>query len=189
MQRYKIVIIISVIVVLLVGYFVFVNKEKAPIVNTYPSIFVINDSDKINSWNFVGAYSDNLELQNKSRKEIEELLLKLNDEKQNKFNLNIEIANRYHFLGDGEKEFYYLSKALEIDSTNTGLPYHNMGNLMDKIGAYNSAKDAYRKSFDIQPLDFYIDTYIEFMKQRFPQELEEEVLKAKKEVEESKTKI
>lgn len=138
-------------------------------------IFTPNNQDNITSWNFKGDYTDDSDLMKRAYDEIEREEVLLKDDKYTDYQVYVHIANQYHFIGNGKKELKYLNKALSLDADKTGLAWHNIGNLMKRIGAYKSARDAYRKSIEVQPVDFYVNAYGDFMKEYFPDEYKKEV--------------
>lgn len=115
------------------------------------------EGDTVTSWDFQGSYEGNSELEKRARDEIarSEGLLGgdqsgANDDPTD-YILYVEIANQYQLLGDGKAAYAALGKALKIDSTKTGLAWRNLGTLMEKLGAQNTARVAYARAVDAQP--------------------------------------
>lgn len=122
--------------------------------------------DSIVSWDFKGAYTGNPELVTKAQSEIQRLSLQLDTATSSAMILSVGIANQYELLGDGKKQYEYLGRAVRENPEN-GLPWHNLGVLMEKFGAYKTARVAYEKSTLVQPeLQFYHYAYIEFLTSR-----------------------
>lgn len=126
----------------------------------------IVEGDSIASWNFEGAYRNNLELIAKAQMEIQRLSNILATATSSYMITAVDIANQYELLGDGKKQYEYLGRAVQKNPEN-GLPWHNLGVLMERLGAYKTARIAYEKSTFVQPeFKFYHYSYIEFLTSR-----------------------
>ena len=126
----------------------------------------IAKGDSIASWTFKGAYADNPELIAKAQVEIKRLSDLLSTATSSAMILSVDIANQYELLGDGKKQYEYLERAARTNPEN-GLPWHNLGVLMERLGAYETARIAYEKSTLVQSeLKFYHYAYIEFLTSR-----------------------
>jgi tetratricopeptide (TPR) repeat protein len=169
----KYIIAGCIIAVLLIGGYIYTQSNTQTKIDN--ELFSINTVDKIESWNFNGLYSSNPALMEKAQKTIDETKPLVEAEQYTPYQINIEISNQYAFMGDGENAYKYLIEALKLDSDTTGLAYHNMGNLMVHLGAYQTARDAYKKSFEVQPVQFYKDAYDAFMVEYFPDEIVEDI--------------
>ncbi|MDO8742353.1 MAG: hypothetical protein Q7J45_02330 [bacterium] len=132
--------------------------------------FVLASEDTIASWEFKGLYKDNAELVTRAQNEIGRLEVLLENEKDDfpEYELYVSIANQYDLLGNGEKEYQYLKYALALDSQNTGLAWNNLGDLLEKLGAYHSARTAFEKGIAAQPLPQYRQVYFEFLMKHYP---------------------
>jgi hypothetical protein len=141
-----------------------VTVQKGPASDTVS----ISAGDTIVSWNFKGAYTDTPDLITKAEVEIKRLLSLIGKGTYSDTSLYIGIANQYELLGEGKQEYEYLTRAITADSTHTsGLPWHNLGVLMERLGALQSARVAYEKSTLIQPaFKFYHYAYLEFLTTR-----------------------
>lgn len=125
--------------------------------------FTIAKEDTIVSWNFKGAYTDNPELVIKAQNEIARLSTLLATATSSAMILSVGIANQYELLGDGKKQYDYLGRAIEAAETNA-LPWHNLGVLMERLGALKTARIAYENSTLLQPeMKFYHYAYLEFL--------------------------
>ncbi len=134
--------------------------------NTDQHPLPLANGDNIVSWNFKGAYTDNPELIEKAENEIKRLSGLLATATSSAMILSIGIANQYELLGDGKNQYEYLERAARTNPEN-GLPWHNLGVLMEKLGAFKTARTAYEKSTFVQPeLKFYHYAYIEFLTSR-----------------------
>lgn len=125
----------------------------------------LEEGDRVVSWNFKGAYTGNSELEKKAYAEIERFSDILATTTSSKMILLVAIANEYELLGKGEEQYGYLGRAALEDAKN-GLPWHNLGALMERLGAYSTARIAYEKSVALQPqFPLYHYAYIEFLLQ------------------------
>lgn len=139
--------------------------------NTAPKNIAIHplplvQSESVSSWAFKGAYTDNPELVAKAGSEIKRLSDILATATSSYMITAVGIANQYELLGDGEKQYEYLGRAARTNPEN-GLPWHNLGVLMERLGAFRTARTAYEKSTIVQPeFKFYHYAYIEFLTSR-----------------------
>lgn len=134
----------------------FVERE------TYP--FSLAAGDSIVSWSFQGAYTDKPELVKKAGDEIARIKGLFGTKGASDYELYVSIANQYGLMGDGANEWLYLRKALAVDSVNTGLAWYNAGVLMDRLGAYNTARYSYQKAAEVQAIGQYINAAQEYAK-------------------------
>ena len=131
-----------------------------------PHPLQLTKGDTVVSWNFKGAYAGSPELVKKAQSEIERLSGELATATSSAMILSVGIANQYELLGDGEKQYAYLERAIRTNPEN-GLPWHNLGVLMERLGVFNTARTAYEKSTLVQPeLQFYHYAYLEFLTSR-----------------------
>jgi len=121
------------------------------------------EGESITEWDFKGAYTGNPELVAKAQGEINRLSEELTTATSSAMILSVGIANQYELLGDGKKQYEYLERAIRTNPEN-GLPWHNLGVLIERLGAYKTARTAYEKSTFVQPeFKFYHYAYIEFL--------------------------
>ncbi len=144
------------------------QKPSAPAPSAPAAPFALVAGEAIASWDFAGTYNDNGQLEAKVRVDIERLKGLLNSGTYTNYELYVSIANQYELLGEGKQEYTYLNYALAIDSTKTGLAWHNMGRLLERLGAYKSARVAYDRMVEAQPIRQYILARLEFLKARMP---------------------
>ena len=112
----------------------------------------IAKGDTIVSWNFKGAYIDRPDLIAKAEAEITRLSELLGKGTYPDVSLYVGIANQYELLGDGKQEYDYLVRAIKADvGATSGLPWHNLGVLMERLGALGTARVAYEQSTLLQP--------------------------------------
>lgn len=143
-----------------------VNISKKP--TEHP--LSLSEGDIVASWDFKGAYSDNSELTAKAQSEIARLSELLATATSSAMILSVGVANQYELLGDGKKQYEYLERAIQTNPEN-GLPWHNLGALMERLGAYKTARVAYEKSTLVQPeLKFYHYAYVEFLTSRMKED-------------------
>lgn len=134
--------------------------KSQPIVKSLPLVA----GDTIESWDFTGAYFGNPELMAKAYSEIARLSDLLETATSSEMILSVSIANQYDLLGNGKKEYEYLERAVKAGGDTTSLPWNNLGVLMEKLGAFQTARVAYGRSVLIQPeLEQWHYAYIEFL--------------------------
>jgi len=130
-------------------------------------------SESVTSWDFEGAYTGNPELEDRAHAEIERLNGMFGTEDNTDYILYVSIAGQYELLGDGAKEYEYLLRALAEDSGKTGLAWNNLGVLLTRLGAYDSARVAYEKAAAAQPTyEQYQTSLLLFLTQYFPEDEE-----------------
>lgn len=133
--------------------------KSRPVAHPLPIVL----SDSIVSWNFKGAYTDTPELVTKAQSEIQRLSGLLATATSSEMILSVSIANQYELLGRGKEQYDYLERAARVGAEN-GLPWHNLGVLMERLGAFKTARIAYEKSTVIQPqFALYHFAYLEFL--------------------------
>jgi tetratricopeptide (TPR) repeat protein len=125
-------------------------------------------SDIVASWDFKGAYSDRPDLVAKAEAEIARLSDLIGKGTYSDTILYVSIANQYGLMGNGKQEYDYLGRAIQADANGTtGLPWHNLGVLIERLGAYETARVAYEKATLIQPgLKQWQYAYLEFLTSR-----------------------
>lgn len=123
--------------------------------------------DSVVSWDFKGAYTGNPELVIKAQDEISRLSGLLVGATSSDMILSVGIANQYELLGDGKHEYEYLVRAITEGGTVDGLPWHNLGVLMERLGALETARVAYEKATLVQPqFKQWHFAYLEFLTAR-----------------------
>jgi len=132
--------------------------------------FSLVPGEVVASWNFAGSYKDGGTLEASRYAEIVRLFKMVNSGTYTNYELYVSIANQYELLGDGKQEFTYLNYALAIDSTKTGLAWHNMGKLLERLGAYKSARVAYDRAVQAQSTSQYIRARLEFLQAHMPED-------------------
>ncbi len=124
--------------------------------------------DTVASWTFKGAYTDNQELILKAEAEIRRLEDLVGKGTYPDTTLYVGIANNYELLGNGARQYDYLGRAIRADEEGTtGLPWHNLGVLLARLGALETARVAYEKATIVQPgLKQWWYAYLEFLTTR-----------------------
>ncbi len=136
-----------------------------------PYAFALVQGETVSSWDFAGSHNDGGQLEARVRAEIEKLKgLISNPGDVTKYEIYISIANQYELLGEGQQEFVYLNYALGIDGKSTGLAWHNMGKLLERLGAYKSARTAYDAMVNAQPIRQYLQVRLDFLKAHMPED-------------------
>ena len=137
-----------------------VNIVKRPIVNPLP----IAKGDVVSSWNFVGAYTNNPELIAKADVEIKRITDLLGKGTYTDMSIYVGVANQYELIGDGKKQYDFLIQAVREGGATSGLPWHNLGVLMERLDALETARIAYEKATLVQQqFKFYHYAYLEFI--------------------------
>lgn len=137
----------------------------------------LEEGDAISSWDWQGTYEDSGDLEKRAKDEIVRLEALLGGDQSGKnddptdYILYVEIGNQYQLLGDGKAAYDYLGRALKIDSEKTGLAWRNLGALMEKLGAFNTARIAYAHAVEAQSqiVEYHV-ARITFLMKNFPQD-------------------
>jgi len=138
-----------------------------------PHPFPLQPGERVASWELEGSHNDDGELEAGARAEIARLEGMFGKEEEPDYILYVGIANQYHLIGDGEKEYEYLGRALAIDAESTGLAWHNMGQLLARLGALQSAKVAFENAIQAEPqIIQYHRAYIDFLRWYMPEDTE-----------------
>lgn len=132
------------------------------------NLFPIHSADVVKAWDFPGIYKDAGEREARAISEIARLKGLLGKGEYTDYTLYVSIAAQYELLGDGEKAYEYLGKVLTIDSEKTGLAWHNMGKLMEKLEAYESARIAFARAIKAEAAPVYYLSQIDFLEHHFP---------------------
>lgn len=160
-KNVRIIVIAAIIIATLgLGYWYYSQNSN---------LLPIAAGDSIESWDFQGSHNDGPNEQ-KVRDEITRLEAALRDAETEPtdYVLYVSMANQYVLLGDGKAAYNNLGKALAIDPDKTGMAWHNMGALLERLGAFETARIAYARAVDAQPLiEQYHIAYIEFLMKHF----------------------
>jgi tetratricopeptide (TPR) repeat protein len=131
--------------------------------------------DTVSSWDYQGTYEDGGDLEKRTRDLIARLEGQLGgdqsggDDNPTDYELYVGIANQYELLGDGKAAYEYLGKAISIDPVKTGLGWRNLGALLERLGAVNTARSAYSRAVEAQVhiMEYHI-ARLEFLVRHFP---------------------
>lgn len=125
--------------------------------------FPINTADTIVSWSFKGAYSGNESLTAQARSDIEHLTNLIGKGQYDDYDLYNGIANNYGMLGEGKTAYQNYNQAIKIHPKK-GLAFVNLAHLMNGLGMYHTAADAYTKAVTVEPgmLEYHVErlTYL-----------------------------
>lgn len=178
------VAVLAVIVSVAAGAWQYEHRSSVP-------GFPINSADRISSWSFTGAYTDDVVLVPQAKKDIARLQALLaarvcteaeatstmeSDSTAcnpyDKYDLYIGMGNDYNLLGDGRAAYREYNRAVAIH-LNKGLAYMNLGHLFDELGAYQTAADAYAKATTVEAgqITYHIER-LKFLTTRFPEDKE-----------------
>ncbi len=133
------------------------------------SKFPINSADTIASWSFKGTYTGNDTLIAKANADIAHLKSLIGKGQYDDYDLYIGIGNAAGLMGDGESAYQNYNRAVSIHP-DKGLAYANLGHLMDLLGAYRTAADAYAKAAIVEPIPQYKNAQLDYLAWRFPEE-------------------
>lgn len=134
------------------------------------STFSLVPGEAVASWDFAGTHKDGGQLEAGVRADVTRLKGLINSGAYTNYELYVSLANQYELLGDGKQEFTHLNYAIAIDSTKTGLAWHNMGKLLERLGAYKSARVAYDRMVQAQSTSQYIRARLEFLQAHMPED-------------------
>lgn len=140
------------------------------------SKFPINPADTVAAWSFKGVYTGNDALIAKADADIAHLKSLIGKGQYNDYDLYIGIGNDYSLMGDGALAYQNYNRAASLH-VGKGLAYMNLGHLMDSLGAYRTAADAYAKAAAVEPIYQYKNAQLDYLTWRFPEEASQ--LKAK----------
>ncbi len=163
-SRGKVAVLLIVVAVLGAGAW-YTTSVRTPIA------LAVQEGDSVSVWSWEGVYKDGGSLETRAKDEIARLEALIGTGEYPDYQLYIGIAQQYELLGEGKKAYEYLNKALAIDSTTTGLAWHNLGVLFVRFGAFNTARVAYAKAVEAQPeiMQFHI-ARLTFLAQNFKED-------------------
>lgn len=141
-------LLFAIVVVLLGGAF-FLLLPLA-VGSPASAVFPVSSADHISSWNWNGVYKDGGGKQAGVEKEISRLTGMVGTKGVDTYDVYIGIALQYELLGNGASAYQYLAKAIKVDGKR-GLAYMNLGHLMESLGAFTTAGEAYAKAVALEP--------------------------------------
>lgn len=132
--------------------------------------FPINTADKVKIGDFKGSYTGSETLIKQANADIKNLTSLLGKKKYDDYSLYNGIANDYSSLGKGELAYKNYNRSIRIHP-NKGLAYVNLAHLMDQLGAYYTAADAYAKAVHVEPsvVDYHV-ARLTFLTRQFPKD-------------------
>lgn len=127
--------------------------------------------ERVTEWSFEGALAHDPASEERIREDIKKLEDSFGSAEDGgtDYTRYVGLAQDYEMLGDGKRAYDYLTKALAIDSSGTGLAWHNMGVLLDRLGVPATARYAFSRAVDAQPqIMQYHTAQLEYLTERFP---------------------
>lgn len=142
------------------------KQESATVGGPFP----INPNDVIASWDFKGAYVGNDTLIAQANADSAKLKGLLGTGQYDDYDLYLGIGNDDNLMGDGKGAYENFNRSISIHP-NKGLAYANIGHLMDELGAYYTAADAFAKSTVAEPsvLRYHVERLI-YLTRQFPKD-------------------
>ncbi|MBU6490798.1 hypothetical protein KGQ25_01370 [Patescibacteria group bacterium] len=137
---------------------------------TRVAAFPINSADAISSWSFKGAYTGNDALVAQANADIAKLTGLLGKGQYDDYDLYLGIGNDNNLLGNGTGAYENYDQSIHIHP-DKGLAYVNLAHLMDELGAYHTAVDAYAKAVAVEPsvLEYHIER-LAYLTRQFPKD-------------------
>lgn len=132
--------------------------------------FVLQNGEKP-VWDFDGVFEQTPELTLRAETELERLTTLLGTGEFSDYDIEIGIAEQYSLLGEGKDAYEHLQKAIKLNETRS-LAYVNLGTLLGKVGAPESAKLAYENALDRDDTVQNRIQYIQHLEQYFGDNLD-----------------
>lgn len=125
--------------------------------------------DAVVSWNIDGPLNDNGPREESAREKIRKLTEQIKGSIDD-YQTYVSLAQTYEYLGEGKMAYEYLSRAIALDASDTtGIGWHNIALLMEKLGAYRTARVAHDRAVSIQPgISAFHISRVELMIYHFP---------------------
>jgi hypothetical protein len=139
--------------------------SPSPVAKPFP----INPADTIVAWSFKGAYTGNDTLLAKANADIAHLKSLIGKGQYDDYDLFIGLGNDADLMGDGALAYQNYNRAASI-RPDKGLAYANLAHLMDELGAYRTAADAYAKAVAVEPIQQYKNAQADYLRWRFPEQ-------------------
>ena len=126
----------------------------------------VSPTDHTASWSFTGSYTGANAV--KKQAEIATLTSELGTGKYADSDIYTGIGQDYELLGDGQNAYLNYVKAAEAD-TSLGLALNDIGELMERLGAVNTARAAYQAAVAKEPtVEVYQLAYLSFLRAHDP---------------------
>ncbi len=140
------------------------EKYRAPAKTaqrSYMGALTVDPRDTITSWSTPAQTTP--AIRKRLQKEILTLSKSIVSTQKKNYNTFLQMAQDYELLSDGKNAYNFYVLAAKAVPDN-GLAWSNVGNLMERIGAYHTARNAYAASVAISPkIEQYWVSYLNFL--------------------------
>ncbi len=134
----------------------------APVTKSYLSALTIDSRDTIASWKL--QITESTTTKEKLQTQIKTLTGDIRKGHYSNFNIYTQIAQDYELLGNGKSAYDFYMLAAKVSPANNGLAWNNIGNLMEQLGAYHTARNAYAASVALSPkVEQFWVSYLNFL--------------------------
>jgi len=132
--------------------------------------FPIHAADTIISWNFKGVDTGDATRTAQTNADIANLKSLLGTGKYDDYDLYLGMGNDNNLLGNGKGAYQNFNISISIHPKK-GLAYANLAHLMDELGAYYTAADAFAQAVAVEPgtLMYHLDR-IAYLTRQFPKD-------------------
>lgn len=129
--------------------------------------FPINAADTISSWTFKGESSGSDALIKQSQDDVTHLTGLIGKGEYDDYDLYNGLGNDYMMLGEGKLAYEAYNRSIQVHPKK-GLVYMNLAHLMEALGAYRTAADAYTAGVRAEAgqLEYHIER-LTFLTTRF----------------------
>src|SRR3989344_753423 len=155
------------VLIIVVGALWYVHERNAT------PRFPLNTDDTIASWSFKVAYTGNETLLAQAAADTAKLTALLGKGEYDDYDLYIGIGNDAALVGDGQSSYRAYNTSIAIHP-GKGLAYANLAHLMDQMGAYHTAANAYTKAVTVEPaqLEYHVER-LTYLTRQFPTDTEQ----------------
>ncbi|MBL1434072.1 hypothetical protein COB87_000650 [Candidatus Wolfebacteria bacterium] len=154
--------VLAVLAILIAAAIQFGNKEEA--------VFSLVQGERP-VWDFEGSFEASEELMLRANTERERLIGLLGGGEFPDYDIEIGIAGQHSLLGEGKDSYKHLLIAVSINEVRS-LAFVNLGTLLGKVKAPESAKVAYERALDIDDNVQNRIQYIQHLEQYFGDNLD-----------------
>lgn len=138
-----------------------VNSSRTPVGGNNVNPLPIDSRDVISSWNL--SVIESTTTKKRLQSKIKTLTATIGTGRYSNYNLYTQIAQDYELLGNGEKAYDFYIRAAK-SNLSKGLAFSNIGSLMSRLRAYNTASSAYARAVAVEPkIEFYWLGYLNFL--------------------------
>lgn len=166
-MKKKFLIPLGVLVLLSIGIAMALSINNIKNVET---VFALAPEDTP-AWDFQGVYKGDTVLEERAQTDIEKLKAMEGNDIATRYDIQIGLAQQYEMLGDGKTAYNHLLNAIKIDDKRS-LAYANLGVLLGRVGARESAKIAYERALDRDDNVINRINYIQHLEQYFGDDLD-----------------